>query len=955
MSEEISSVRPNPYIFDIENRRKRKPRLAHDLGAGAKCNKCGDKCPGFELHFWRKICMNCRCGKDDHEVEDDDEDIGRIVIGKLFDRPPRTKKEELEYCHGNNLDVVNEETGKTEKIKFDWVPPNIEKNLAARYMALLPPEKRPVAGSEAAKERRKQLEQQLPLYDVDEAQRCDNMPAEELQCFHAYLERIRTQVAGQGMVQEIVGVPTRSMAQSLLNQQLYESFPQDSGKNIDNTTNIGNHPDAFAGSPSVYGVTPDDHILRNKNQLHTDDEHYSQPFRQPGIQPDNKRSSLRDKFIGEMIGDYGDPVNFKGESVAKSEKYAVAPQTSQPLRGLGAGQDLDRIAAGLSDLDINRNQKMGATGQGGIPGHQYAGLGQKNTLPRPYNGNLPSYKVGQPGYMPGQEGYVPDNQGFRPVQEGYVPGQQGSMPGQEGYVPGQQGLGQGQQGYVPGQQGPMPGQEGYVPGQQGFLPSQGYVPGQKGYIPGQQGPMPGQKGYIPGQQGPMLGQEGYIPGQQGPMLGQEGYIPGQQGPMPGQEGYIPGQQGPMPGQEGYIPGQQGPMLGQEGYIPGQQGPMPGQEGYIPGQQGPMPGQEGYIPGQQGPMPGQEGYAPGKRGLLPVQQGYMPCKENNVSRQQAYTPNKETTIHGYQMGASETSKQLAGQEAGIPHLRSNIEGAQDVMPGQQGRMPLQQMKAKDGSVAAVEAMQAPYGARVDTLTGGMSVAPGTDVTVLFPGESQVLGSQIKYSDIPQKSKFSCQYCNLPMNVGDVAIFCERAGSEKCWHPACFCCYTCKELLADLIYFYKDGKVFCGRHFTDAADIPRCKACDELIFGNSWTRADGFDWHIHHFCCNVCDLPMAGQRYVPDKDGYPYCLQCYMSCLAKMCETCEEKIPPEENRCGHRGYFYHANPQCFRCHSCKEPLLGKKFKMSKNWLFCSNECIQAAAEDLANNPNPKEKPL
>lgn len=50
---EVSSVRPNPYIFDIENRRKRRPRLAHEIGAGAKCKKCGDKCPGFELHFWR--------------------------------------------------------------------------------------------------------------------------------------------------------------------------------------------------------------------------------------------------------------------------------------------------------------------------------------------------------------------------------------------------------------------------------------------------------------------------------------------------------------------------------------------------------------------------------------------------------------------------------------------------------------------------------------------------------------------------------------------------------------------------------------------------------------------------------------------------------------------------------------------------------------------------------------
>ena len=44
--------------------------------------------------------MNCRCGKDDHDVQDDDEDIGKVVIGKLFERPARTKKEELEFSYG---------------------------------------------------------------------------------------------------------------------------------------------------------------------------------------------------------------------------------------------------------------------------------------------------------------------------------------------------------------------------------------------------------------------------------------------------------------------------------------------------------------------------------------------------------------------------------------------------------------------------------------------------------------------------------------------------------------------------------------------------------------------------------------------------------------------------------------------------------------------------------------
>ena len=65
-----------------------------------------------------------------------------------------------------------------------------------------------------------------------------------------------------------------------------------------------------------------------------------------------------------------------------------------------------------------------------------------------------------------------------------------------------------------------------------------------------------------------------------------------------------------------------------------------------------------------------------------------------------------------------------------------------------------------------------------ISGSMQVAPGSEVTVLFPGESHVLQSQDMSGEMPgQKSKFSCQYCNLPMTVGDVAIFCERAGTDK----------------------------------------------------------------------------------------------------------------------------------------------------------------------------------
>jgi len=66
-------------------------------------------------------------------------------------------------------------------------------------------------------------------------------------------------------------------------------------------------------------------------------------------------------------------------------------------------------------------------------------------------------------------------------------------------------------------------------------------------------------------------------------------------------------------------------------------------------------------------------------------------------------------------------------------------------------------------------------------------------------------------------------------GEIAVFASRCGGERFWHPACFVCTTCEELLVDLIYFYRDGQLFCGRHHAELVK-PRCAACDEV------------SWHI-----------------------------------------------------------------------------------------------------------------
>lgn len=60
---------------------------------------------------------------------------------------------------------------------------------------------------------------------------------------------------------------------------------------------------------------------------------------------------------------------------------------------------------------------------------------------------------------------------------------------------------------------------------------------------------------------------------------------------------------------------------------------------------------------------------------------------------------------------------------------------------------------------------------------------------------------------------------------MAVFASRAGPGLCWHPTCFACSTCNELLVDLIYFHHEGKVHCGRHHAELLK-PRCSACDEV---------------------------------------------------------------------------------------------------------------------------------
>ncbi|XP_071401952.1 prickle-like protein 2 [Centroberyx affinis] len=181
---------------------------------------------------------------------------------------------------------------------------------------------------------------------------------------------------------------------------------------------------------------------------------------------------------------------------------------------------------------------------------------------------------------------------------------------------------------------------------------------------------------------------------------------------------------------------------------------------------------------------------------------------------------------------------------------------------------------------------------------------------------------------------CQQCGRQISGGDIAVFASRAGNGSCWHPQCFQCASCSELLVDLIYFYQDGQIYCGRHHAERLK-PRCQACDEIILADECTEAEGRHWHMKHFCCFECEAALGGQRYIM-RESRPYCCSCYESLYAEYCDTCGEHIGIDQGQMTYEGQHWHAVESCFCCARCRLPLLGRPFLPRGGLIFCSRPC-------------------
>ncbi|MBN3310660.1 LMCD1 protein, partial [Amia calva] len=127
-----------------------------------------------------------------------------------------------------------------------------------------------------------------------------------------------------------------------------------------------------------------------------------------------------------------------------------------------------------------------------------------------------------------------------------------------------------------------------------------------------------------------------------------------------------------------------------------------------------------------------------------------------------------------------------------------------------------------------------------------------------------------SNCLKKTEYHCDHCKLPTPADSPVVYAERAGYGRQWHPACFVCSQCGEALVDLIYFWKNGSLLCGRHYCQTVR-PRCTGCDELIFSEDYQQCEGLAWHKSHFCCSECDQPLIGQS-ITLHQGLSLCPSC-----------------------------------------------------------------------------------
>ncbi|KAI0301646.1 hypothetical protein B0F90DRAFT_1628503 [Multifurca ochricompacta] len=160
----------------------------------------------------------------------------------------------------------------------------------------------------------------------------------------------------------------------------------------------------------------------------------------------------------------------------------------------------------------------------------------------------------------------------------------------------------------------------------------------------------------------------------------------------------------------------------------------------------------------------------------------------------------------------------------------------------------------------------------------------------------------------------------------------------WHPGCFRCSDCDDLLEYVSSYERDGKPYCHFDYHERF-APRCYHCKTPIVDERFITLDDPElgkrtYHEQHFFCSECGDPFlapsidrqnapggGGVTFKGDGEfenddvgftvykGYPYCEACHVRLRSPRCKKCKKIIRDGMQAVEALGGKYHW--ECFCC--------------------------------------------
>jgi len=174
----------------------------------------------------------------------------------------------------------------------------------------------------------------------------------------------------------------------------------------------------------------------------------------------------------------------------------------------------------------------------------------------------------------------------------------------------------------------------------------------------------------------------------------------------------------------------------------------------------------------------------------------------------------------------------------------------------------------------------------------------------------------WTPVPHRATAQCAACALPISGRIVS-----AASQR-FHPACFSCFKCGELL-ECVAFYPEPDNFraarlariSARHNYEPLSTedalqseeddgddslrfychldyhenfsPRCRSCKTPIEGEVIVACGG-EWHVGHFFCAECGDPFDANTPFVEKDGFAWCVDCHSRRFSGKCAGCRKPV-------------------------------------------------------------------